>query len=68
MQDDVLEYQGRCAQILVHGDLNARTVEEPDFVRMAELQPFLPTDDDELPDYIPPRQPGQACFGIGMST
>ena len=57
MQDDVLEYQGRGAQILVCGDLNARTAEEPDFVRTAELQPFLPTapDDDELPDYIPPR-------------
>ena len=57
MQDDVLEFQGRGAQILVCGDLNARTAEEPDFVRTAELQPFLPTapDDDELPDYIPPR-------------
>ena len=57
MQDDVLEYQGRGAQILVCGDLNARTAEEPDFVRTAELQSFLPaaSDDDELSDYIPPR-------------
>ena len=57
MQDDVLEYQGRGAQILVCGDFNARTAEEPDFVRTAKLQPFLLTapDDNELFDYIPPR-------------
>ena len=43
--------------MLVYGDFNARTAEEPDFVRTAELQPFLPIapDDNELPDYIPPR-------------
>ena len=57
MQDDVLKYQGRGAQILICNDFNARTAEELDFVRTAELQPFLLTtpDDDELPDYIPPR-------------
>ena len=55
MQDDVLEFQGRGAQFLVCGDLNARTAEEPGFVRTAELQPFLPIapDDDEL--YISPK-------------
>ncbi len=52
MQNVVLEYQGKGAQILICGDFNARTAEEPDFLRMAELQPFLPTalDEDELPD------------------
>ena len=37
---------------------NARTAEEPHFLRMAELQPFLPTalDEDELPDYIQQRR------------
>ena len=55
MQSDVLEFQSKGAQILVCGDLNARTAEEPDFVRTAELQSFLTTapDDDELPDHIP---------------
>ena len=57
MQSDVLEFQSRGAQILVCGDLNAKTAKEPDFVRTAELQSFLPTapDDDELPDRIPHR-------------
>ena len=57
MQGDVLEYHGRGAQILACGDLNTRTAEEHDFVRTAELQPFLPTapDDDELSDQIPLR-------------
>ena len=58
MQNDVLECQGKGAQILICGDFNARTAEEPDFLRMAELQPFLPTalDEDELPDYIRQRR------------
>ena len=42
LQSDVLKCQGRGAQILLCGDFNARTAEEPDFLRMAELQPFLP--------------------------
>lgn len=37
MQNDVLEYQGKGAQILICGDFNARTAEEPDFLRMADL-------------------------------
>ncbi len=58
MQNDVLEYQGKGAQILLCSDFNARTAEEPDFLRMAELQPVLPTalDEDELPDYIQQRR------------
>jgi len=58
LQSDVLKYQGRGAQILLCGDFNARTAEEPDFLRMAELQPFLPNtlDDDDLPDDIPHRR------------
>jgi len=48
----VLEYQSRGAQILVCGDFDAGTTEEPDILK-AELQPFLPTepDDDELPAF-----------------
>ena len=58
LQSDVLKYQGRGAQILLCGDFNARTTEQPDFLRMAELQPFLPNtpDDDDLPDDIPHRR------------
>ena len=58
LQNDVLKYQGRGAQILLCGDFNATTAEEPDFLRMAELQPFLPntSDDDNLPDDIPHRR------------
>ncbi len=41
MQNDVLEYQGKGAQTLICGDFNARTAEEPDFLRMADLQPFF---------------------------
>ena len=71
LQNDVLDYQSRGAQILICGDFNARTAEEPDFVRTAELQPFLPTapDDEELPDYIPQRRncdkvaPGSQTWG-----
>jgi len=71
MQNDVLKYQGKGAQILICGDFNARTAEEPDFLRMAELQPFLPTapDEDELPDYIRQRRnkdllaPGSQTWG-----
>ena len=56
--DCILEYQNRGAQILICSDLNARTAEEPHSVRTAELQSFLPTapDDNELPNYISPRQ------------
>ena len=52
LQNDVVEFQGRGARILICGDFNARTAEDPDFLRMAELQDFLPTalDEDELPD------------------
>ena len=67
----MLDYQSRDAQILVCGDFNARTAEEPDFVRTAELQPFLPMapDDEELPDYILHRRncdkvtPGSQTWG-----
>ncbi len=56
---------------MICGDFNARTAEEPDFLRMAELQPFLPTapDEDELPDYIRQRRnkdllaPGSQTWG-----
>ena len=56
LQNDVLEYQSKGAQI--YGDFNARTAEVPSFLKAAELQSFLPTapDDDELPDNIPLRQ------------
>ncbi len=54
MQNYVLKYQGKGAQILICDEFNARTAEEPDFLRMSELQLFLPTalDEDELPDHI----------------
>ncbi len=59
------------AKVLICGDFNARTAEEPDFLRMAELQPYLPTalDEDELPDYIRQRRnkdllaPGSQTWG-----
>ena len=65
LQNDVLEYQSRGAQILVCGDFNARTAEEPDFLKTAELQSFLPTapDDDELPAYILPRHNQDTASG-----
>ena len=71
LQKNVLEFQCKGAQILVCGDFNARTAEEPDFLRTEELQSFLPTapDDDELPDYIPDRRncdkapPGSQTWG-----
>ena len=61
-------------RILICGDFNARTAEEPDFLRMAELQPFLPTalDEDELPDYIRQRRnkdllaPGSQTWGLEL--
>ncbi len=71
MQNDVLEYQGKGAQTLICGDFNARTAEERDFLRMADLQPFSPIslDEDELPDYIRQRRnkdllaPGSQTWG-----
>ncbi|DBB02904.1 TPA: hypothetical protein ACH3X1_013507 [Trebouxia sp. C0004] len=71
MQNDVLEYQGKGAQILTCGDFNARTAEEPDFLRMAELHSFLPTvlNEDELPGYVRQRRnkdllvPGSPTWG-----
>ena len=74
LQNNVLDYQSRGAQILICGDFNARTAEEPDFVRTAELQPFLPAapDDEELPDYIPQRRfcdkvaPGSQTWGLEL--
>ena len=74
LQKDILEFQCKGAQILVCGDFNARTAEEPDFLRTEELQSFLPTapDDDELPDYIPDRRncdkatPGSQTWGLEL--
>ena len=58
LQNDVLKHQGRGAQILLCDDFNARTAEEADFLRMTELQPFLPNTphDDDLPDDIAHRR------------
>lgn len=51
LQNDVLEYQSRSAQVFACGDFDAGTAEEPGLFKTAELQPlFLPTvlHDDEL--------------------
>lgn len=58
LQSDITHYQSMGAQILVCGDMNARTAEEPDYVRIADLTDFIdvPGDIDELPDVIQPRQ------------
>lgn len=56
--------------MLLCGEFNARTAEEPDFLRMAELHPFLSTalDEGELPDHIlcntAEMQSGPACLRI----
>jgi hypothetical protein len=71
MQHDVLENQGKGAQILICGDFNAKTAEEPDYLKKAELQPFLPTalDENKLPDCIRQRHnqdllaPGSRTWG-----
>ncbi|DBB13395.1 TPA: hypothetical protein ACH3X3_005128 [Trebouxia sp. C0006] len=55
--DDILQFQGKGADILVCGDINARTAEQDDYIRLAELPPCLdvPDEADDLPDYIQPR-------------
>ena len=57
LQDDILQFQGKGADILVCGDMNARTAEHDDYIRLSELPPCLdvPDEADDLPDYIQPR-------------
>ena len=52
-----LQFQSMGAQILVCGDMNARTAEETDYVRIAHLQDFIdvPGDIDELPELVERR-------------
>ena len=57
LQDDILQFQGKGADILVCGDMNARTAKHDDYIRLSELPPCLdvPDEADDLPDYIHPR-------------
>ena len=41
LQEDVLKYQIQGAQVLICGDMNARTAEEPDYVRLADFDDFV---------------------------
>ena len=45
-------------QILICGDMNARTAQEPDYIRIDALQEYVdvPGGIDELPEHIVPRQ------------
>lgn len=54
LQSDILKFQSMGAQILDCGDMNARTAEEIDYVRIADLQDFIdvPGDIDELPELV----------------
>ena len=65
LQEDVLKYQTQGAQILICGDMNARTAEDLDYIRLADLDSFIAVpgdyagdlaDLDKLPDYIQRRQ------------
>lgn len=66
MQEDVLKCQIQGAQILICGDMNARTAKEPDYVRLAGFDDFVGVAGgnagcdlealDELPDCIQRRQ------------
>lgn len=57
LQADIANFQGKGAQILICGDMNARTATEADYVRVSDLHEFvsLPEDVDELPKVIPDR-------------
>ncbi|KAA6427587.1 MAG: hypothetical protein FRX49_02250 [Trebouxia sp. A1-2] len=57
LQNDILQFQGRGANILICGDMNARTAEQDDYIRLSELPPCLdvPDEADDLPDYVQPR-------------
>ena len=58
LQDDVLHFQNMGAQILICGDMNARTAQEPDYICIDALQEYVdvPGGIDELPEHIVPRQ------------
>ena len=66
LQEDVLKYQIQGAQILICGDMNARTAEEPDYVRLSDFDDSVGVAGgnagcdlealDELPDCIQRRQ------------
>ena len=51
LQADIAQFQGNGAQILICGDMNARTATEADFARVSDLSEFvsLPEGIDELP-------------------
>ena len=54
LQDDILQFQGTGAEVLICGDMNARTAEEDDFIKLSELPECLdiPDEADDLPAYI----------------
>ena len=58
LQDDVLQFQGIGAELLICGDMNARTAERDDFVKLSELPECLalPAEAEDLPSFIPTRQ------------
>ncbi len=54
LQDDILQLQGRRADILVCGDMNAWTAGHDDCIRLSE-PPQVPDEADDLPDPMQPR-------------
>ena len=58
LQDDILQFQGSGAEVLICGDMNARTAERDDFIKLSELPECLevPDEADDLPPDIPPRR------------
>ena len=57
LQDDILQFQGRGADIIICGDMNARTAEQDDYISLSELPDYLdvPDEADDLPSHIQPR-------------
>ena len=51
LQANIAQFQGNGAQLLICGDMNARTATEADYARVSDLSDFvsLPEGIDELP-------------------
>ena len=58
LQDDILQFQGSGAEVLLCGDMNARTAERDDFVKLSDLPQCLdiPDEAEDLPTHIPLRR------------
>lgn len=57
LQDDVLQFQGTGAELLVCGNRNARTAERDHLVKLSELPECLdaPSQAEDLPSFAPAR-------------